>query len=90
LASERSSDLKKRLDQALTKSNVDTLSIKVIVKDILETSVFEDIQKKVDFFVQKAKVSLGGIKENNATLALQSFIELQPKFFVESIPFVES
>ena len=86
LACERSKNLKKSLDSLLDKKNIDAISINLVVKDMLETSVFEDIQKKVDFFVQEAKVSLSGLKENSATLALRSFIELQPKFFVESIP----
>ena len=88
LACERSKNLKKSLDSLLDKKNIDATSINLVVKDMLETSVFEDIQKKVDFFVQEAKVSLSGFKENSATLALRSFIELQPKFFVESIPII--
>ena len=90
LASERSKTLKKRLDHLINKNDIDPVSVKLVVTDMLETSVFEDIQKKVDFFVQEAKVSLNGLKENNATIALRSFIELQPKFFVESIPGVKN
>jgi len=90
LASERSNTLRKKLDQLITKNRVDPNSIKLIVEGMLETSIFEDIEKKVSFFVQKAKESLGSLKQNNATLALRTFIELQPKFFVESNPFIES
>jgi len=88
LACEISETLKKRLDTLLDKKNIDSASVKLIVKDILETSVFVDIQKKVDFLVQEANVSLQCLKENRATIALRSFIELQPKFFVESIPII--
>ncbi len=59
LASERSNTLRKKLDQLITKNRVDPNSIKLIVEGMLETSVFEDIEKKVDFFVQEAKESLG-------------------------------
>jgi len=90
LASERSNTLRKKLDQLLTQNRIDPNSIKLIVENMLKTSVFEDIEKKVDFFVQEAKESLIGLKENSATLALRNFIELQPRFFIESIPFIES
>jgi geranylgeranyl pyrophosphate synthase len=90
LATERSEKLRKRLEKLLIKDNVDQASIKLIVEGMLETLVLEDIQKKVDFFVQRAKESLNGLKQNSATITLQSFIELQPRFFVESIPFLES
>jgi len=90
LASERSSTLKKKLDQLLTKNRIDATSVKLVVEDMLETSVLEDIEKKLDFFVQRSKESLKGLKQNNAIFALRTFIELQPRFFVESIPFLES
>ena len=90
LASERSESLGKRLSHLFNKNKIDASSVKLVVEDMLETSVFEDIQKKVDFFVQESKESLEGLKENSAILALRTFIELQPKFFIESIPFIES
>jgi geranylgeranyl pyrophosphate synthase len=86
LASERSDSLRKNIDQLFDVEKINPSSVKIIVEKVLETSVFEDIKKKVDFCVQESLESLKGLKPNKATLALQTFIELQPRFFVESIP----
>lgn len=89
LAIERSDSLRKNIDQIIDTNKITPSSIKIIVEKMLETSVFVDIKKKVDFFVQESLESLKGLKKNKATIALQTFIELQPKFFVESIPSIQ-
>ena len=85
LASERSISLKKRIDVLLTKKKIDKTSIKLVVEDMLETNVLADIEKKVVICVQRAKEAIESLNQNKATQTLQTFIELQPRFFAESI-----
>lgn len=85
LAIERSKFLKKNLEILLEQNKIDSKSIQMVVREMLETRVLEDIEKKVDICVQRAKEALNGLKQNKATFVLQEFIELQPRFFVESI-----
>jgi geranylgeranyl pyrophosphate synthase len=86
IASEQSPALKKELDGLLTRNIVDQSSIKFVVEEMLKTRVFEDIEKKVCFWVKRANKALDELKENSATQTLRLFIELQPKCFVDSIP----
>jgi geranylgeranyl pyrophosphate synthase len=86
LASERSKSLKKSLEVLLTKNTVDQDSIKFVVEHILKIRVFEDIEKKVCVWVERASKALDELKQNSATQTLRRFVELQPKYFVDSIP----
>lgn len=86
LASERSSTLKKRLEVLLTKNKIAQSSIKFVVEDMLKTRVFEDIEKKVWIRVEMANKALDELKQNRATQTLRRFVELQPEYFVDSIP----
>lgn len=90
IASENSATLKRRLDDLSKEEKIDQASIKLVVEDMLKTLVFENIIKKVDFYVQRGKKALEALKQNQANLTLRSFIELQSQFFVESIPFQKS
>jgi geranylgeranyl pyrophosphate synthase len=90
IAMEKSDPLKAKINNLSIKEKINQATIKLIVKDILRNLVFEDIQKKVDVYVQGAIESLENLDQSTATLTLQSFIELQPKFFIESIPFLKS
>lgn len=85
LATERSTSLKKRIDLLLTKKKIDETSIKLVVEEMLETNVLADVEKKVYVCVQRAKEAIGNLKLNRATQELQTFIDLQPRFFTESI-----
>lgn len=85
LASEQSKPVKKKLDQLIVKEEIDANLIKVLVEEILKTKILEEIKKKIDYWVEEAKKAIGGLDPNRATLTLKNFVELQPRYFIESI-----
>lgn len=85
LASENSISFKKVLEKAFSKEELNPKSIELIVKSMLKTGIYEEIEKKVVYWVEKANKAIENLNQNRATQTLLKFIQLQPKYFLESI-----
>lgn len=85
LASENSLSFKKILDKSFYDEEINPKSIELLVKSMLKTGIYEDIAKKVVYWVEKANKAIEELDQNRATHMLQKFIQLQPNYFSESI-----
>lgn len=90
LACERSENFRKKLDTLLFKNEFDAVSLKRVVEDMLSTGILEEIEKNIQVYTKKAKEELEPLKMNRGSRTLQSLVELQPGFFVESISLLQT
>jgi len=90
LACERSKNFREKLANTIDQKSFDPQSIKIVVKDMLATGVLKEIKKNIGDCAQKAKEALEPLKVNRGTQTLQSLVELQPGFFLESISMLNS
>ena len=90
LARERSENFGKKLDNLIRKKKFDPASIKEVVEEMLGTGVLIEIEKKIWVCAQKAKEALEPLRVNRGSRTLQSLVELQPGFFVESMSLLKS
>ena len=90
LACERSENFRKKLDTLLFKNEFDAVSLKRVVEDMLATGILEEIEKNIKVYTKKAKEELKPIKMNRGSRTLHSLVELQPRFFVESISLLQT
>ena len=83
-ASQRSKSIREKLDLAI-KNPIEQTCIKKIVQDMLATKALDHIARNIKRCTKKARDELISMKINNATRTLQSFIDAQPRLFIESL-----
>jgi geranylgeranyl pyrophosphate synthase len=85
-ASERSEKIRKKLATLSNSDNIKHSYIREIVKEALETRMFDNALKKISRLTKKAGEELSELNSNDATQTLRFLAYAQPSLFVESLP----
>ena len=88
-ASERSENLRKKLEDLVSMDSVESSDVKEVVEYTLATKVLNKSVKEIEKFADSAVEELSQLNINKSTQTLKFFVETQPKLFIESLSALE-
>ncbi len=88
-ASERSENLRKKLEDLVNTDSIESSDVKEVVEYTLATRVLNKSVKEIKKFADSAVEELSQLKICKSTQTLKFFVETQPKLFIERLSTLE-